>query len=74
MSVNAGHRHFKSMSGANLEAACESSSQGRLQAEVRLEHRSFGPLWILPKITKDRVRFVDSGRVFHDIEQEISST
>jgi len=69
MSVNAGHRHFKSMSGANLEAACESRSQGR--AEVRLEHRSFGPLWILPKITKDRVRFLDSGCVF---EQEISST
>jgi hypothetical protein len=61
MSVNAGHRHFKSMSGANLEATCESTlARSRtLQAEVRLEHRSFGPLWILPKITKDRVRFVE---------------
>src|ERR1700674_4509513 len=44
----------------------------------RLEHRSLGavvcrlirrtPLWILPKITKERIRFVDCSRVLHDIE------
>src|ERR1700680_3973294 len=52
-------------------------SLSRRWGRWRLEHRSLGavvcwlirrtPLWILPKITKERIRFVDCSRVLHDI-------